>query len=176
MTGRIVIGLGLATVVLCMWMWQATASMPSPRETAANPPKVAARTTPAPILSTAQAHAVNEAPAAEVRAALDDARAHVIAAARPCWTPSTADAPSATPDDTIGRLDVRYQLISDGVEAHVEALTVRRSTIANHGLQACIEKAVAGARWRSAAATKSLPIHDTLRVGELTRQQPPALP
>jgi hypothetical protein len=175
MTRRIVIGLGLATIVVCMWLWQATASKPaaaseSIANASTNPPGIASRTAPPPSLSTPPV--VTE----DLAAALDDARRHVIAAARPCWTPSKADAPSTTPDDTIGKLDLRYDLVSDGGEAHLEAVRIKRSTIQNHSLQACIEQAVAGARWPSSAASGRLPIRDTLAVGELTRREPPALP
>jgi hypothetical protein len=113
-------------------------------------------------------------PPPELGAMLDDARAHLIAAATPCWTARPAvEAPPDRPDATMGELRFRYTLITDGSEARVDELAITADTIADRTLRDCVERALRGGRWRSDVAAARTPVIDRLRVGELTRREPP---
>jgi hypothetical protein len=117
--------------------------------------------------------APSSAPSPELAAVLEDARAHLVAAARPCW--SLRDpVPPGTPDATIGKLQFHYRLETDGSSARVAGFGVRRSSIADPALRDCIAHALADARWSSGAPAGTLPINDALRVGELTRHDGPS--
>lgn len=112
-------------------------------------------------------------PSPALAAILGDARTHLIGAARTCWTPRANVSSAALPDETIGALEYRYQLVTDGAEAHVERLTIKSSTVRDPALRDCFARELASARWSSTAAAASVPVRDTLRIGELTRHDAP---
>ena len=104
---------------------------------------------------------------------LDDARARLREAAKPCYVPHPSLAKPGQRDETMQSVNLQFLVVVRDGHGHLETVRVVRSDLADKALENCIVDKLGETSWESELPNTRLTVRDELSVAELKAMYPP---